>query len=197
MKILRRAYDWVLHWAETPYGMPALFLLAFIESSLFPIPPDVLLIALCIAAPSRAFRFALVASLGSVLGGVAGYGLGMAFWELLNPFFYQYVPGFSPESFARVQLLFLTYDFWAVFTAGFTPIPYKLITIGAGVFQIQFGMFVFASLVSRSLRFFLVAWMLKRYGAAMRILIEKYFNLLSIIFVLLLLGGFLILKKVV
>lgn len=196
MRILRRAYDWVLHWAETPYGMPALFFLAFIESSLFPIPPDVLLIALCISAPTRAFRYALMASIGSVLGGIAGYGIGMAFWGALDGFFYQYVPGFSPASFARVQQLFVAYDFWTVFTAGFTPIPYKVITIGAGVFQIHFGMFVFASLISRSLRFFLVAWLLKRYGAAMRILIEKYFNLLSILFVLLLLGGFLVLKKI-
>lgn len=174
--------------------MPALFLLAFAESSFFPIPPDVLLIALCISAPSRAFRFALVASLGSVFGGITGYALGMTFWGLLSPLFYQYVPGFSPDSFARVQQLFATYDFWTVFTAGFTPIPYKLITIGAGVFQIHFGMFVFASLISRSLRFFLVAWLLKRYGAAMRYMIEKYFNLLSILFVILLLGGFLVLK---
>ncbi len=196
MRLLRRAYAWVLHWADTPYGTPALFILAFVESSLFPIPPDVLLIALCIAAPTRAFRFALVASCGSVLGGIAGYGLGLAFWELLNPFFYQYVPGFSPDVFARVQGLFDAYDFWTVFTAGFTPIPYKVITIGAGVFQIHFGMFVFASLVSRSLRFFLVAWLLRRYGAVMRNLIEKYFNLFSILFVLLLLGGFLVLKKV-
>lgn len=196
MKFLRRIYDWVLHWAETPYGVPALFLLAFVESSIFPIPPDVLLIALCIAAPSRAFRFALVASLGSVLGGMTGYSLGMVFWELLSPYFYQYIPGFSPASFARVQQLFETYDFWTVFTAGFTPIPYKLITIGAGVFQIQFGMFVVASLISRSLRFYLVAWLLRRYGPAMRLWIEKYFNLLSILFVLLLLGGFLVLKKV-
>lgn len=196
MRILRRAYNWVLHWAETPYGMPALFFLAFIESSLFPIPPDVLLIALCISAPTRAFRYALMASIGSVLGGIAGYGIGMAFWGVLDTFFYRYVPGFSPAGFVRVQQLFVNYDFWTVFTAGFTPIPYKVITIGAGVFQIHFGMFVFASLVSRSLRFFLVAWLLKRYGAAMRILIEKYFNLLSIVFVLLLLGGFLVLKKV-
>lgn len=195
MRILRRTYDWVLHWAETPYGMPALFFLAFIESSLFPIPPDVLLIALCISVPSRAFRFALVASVGSVLGGIAGYGIGMAFWGVLDNFFYQYVPGFSPAGFARVQQLFVAYDFWTVFTAGFTPIPYKVITIGAGVFQIHFGMFVFASVVSRSLRFILVAWLLKRYGAAMRLLIEKYFNLLSIVFMLLLLGGFLVLKQ--
>jgi membrane protein YqaA with SNARE-associated domain len=196
MRWLRRCYDWVLHWAETPYGAPALFLLAFAESSLFPIPPDVLLIALCIAAPFRAFRFALIASLGSVLGGMAGYGLGMAFWGLLDQYFYLYVPGFSPASFARVQQLFASYDFWTVFTAGFTPIPYKLITIGAGVFNIHFGMFVLASLVSRSLRFYLVAWLLRRYGPAMRLLIEKYFNLLSILFVLLLLGGFLVLKQV-
>ena len=196
MRVMRRLYDWVLHWAETPYGVPALFLLAFAESSFFPIPPDVLLLALCIAIPTRSFRFALVASLGSVLGGVAGYGIGRGLWEAVSGYFYLYVPGFNETVFSRVQHLFATYDFWTVFTAGFTPIPYKVITIGAGVFHINFPVFVLASLISRSLRFFLVAALIYRYGPAVRRFIEKYFNILSIVFMLLLIGGFVVIRHV-
>ncbi len=196
MRLIRKLYDWVLHWAETPYGGPALFLLALIESSVFPVPPDVLLIALCIAVPTRALRFALLASIGSVLGGLLGYGIGWGAWPLVNTFFFQYIPGFSPDVFARVQSLFAEYGFWVVFTAGFTPIPYKVITIGSGVFQINLMIFLVASLISRSLRFFLVAWLLRRYGSGMREFIERYFNLLSIVFLLLLFGGFFLLKYV-
>ena len=196
MRLVRKLYDWVLHWAETPYGGPALFLLAFVESSIFPVPPDVLLITLCIALPSRAWRFALLASTGSVLGGLLGYGIGWGAWPLVNTFFFDYIPGFTPAVFERVQDLFAEYDFWVVFTAGFTPIPYKVITIGSGVFNINLLVFFVASLVSRSLRFFLVAWLLHRYGSGMREFIDRYFNLLSIIFVLLLIGGFLLLKYV-
>jgi membrane protein YqaA with SNARE-associated domain len=195
MIYLRRLYHWVLHWADTPYGMPALFLLAFAESSFFPIPPDVLLLALCISIPTRAFRFALVASAGSVIGGVAGYGIGVGLWELLADFFFLYVPGFSEAAFARVQNLFDTYDFWAVFTAGFTPIPYKVITVGAGVFHINFAVFVIASAISRSLRFFMVAWLIHRYGPVMRDFIERYFNVLTLIFMFLLVGGFIVVKQ--
>ncbi|MEJ2476150.1 MAG: VTT domain-containing protein [Desulfobacterales bacterium] len=196
MRLMRRLYDWVLHWAETPYGGPALFLLAFAESSIFPVPPDVLLIALCIALPLRSWHFALLASVGSVLGGLLGYLIGWGAWPLVNGFFYSYIPGFTPAVFQRVQELFAAYDFWLVFTAGFTPIPYKVITIGSGVFQINLAVFTIASLVSRSLRFYLVAWLLFRYGPGMRRFIDRYFNLLSIVFLLLLLGGFLLLKYV-
>jgi len=196
MRLIRRLYDWVLHWAETPYGGPALFLLALVESSVFPVPPDVLLIALCIALPSRAWRFALLASAGSVLGGLIGYGIGWGAWPVVNSFFFDYIPGFTPAVFEKVQGLFAEYDFWVVFTAGFTPIPYKVITIGSGVFKINLPVFVIASLVSRSLRFFLVAWLLRRYGPGMRDFIDRYFNLLSIVFVVLLVGGFLLLKYV-
>jgi membrane protein YqaA with SNARE-associated domain len=196
MRLVRRLYDWVLHWAETPYGGPALFLLALVESSIFPVPPDVLLIALCIALPSQAWRFALLASAGSVLGGLIGYGIGWGAWSFVDTFFFDYIPGFTPAVFERVQGLFAEYDFWVVFTAGFTPIPYKVITIGSGVFNINLLVFSVASLVSRSLRFFLVAWLLHRYGSGMRDFIDRYFNLLSIVFVLLLLGGFLLLKYV-
>ncbi|ALC16724.1 cytochrome b561 [Desulfuromonas soudanensis] len=194
MWVIRRLYDWVLHWANTPYGAPALFLLAVAESSFFPIPPDVLLLALCISVPARSFRFALLASVGSVLGGILGYGIGLWLWEGLASYFYNYVPGFTEQVFASVQNLFSTYDFWTVFAAGFTPIPYKVITIGAGVFQINFPVFVLASAISRSLRFFLVAWLIYRYGTTMRGFVEKYFNLLSILFVVLLIGGFVVIR---
>jgi len=196
MRMIRKLYDWVLHWADTPYGGPALFFLALIESSVFPVPPDVLLIALCIALPSRAWRFALLASAGSVLGGLLGYGIGWGAWPLVNSFFFDYIPGFTPHVFAKVQSLFEAYGFWVVFTAGFTPIPYKVITIGSGVFQINLVIFLIASLISRSLRFFLVAWLLHRYGPGMRDFIDRYFNLLSIVFLILLFGGFLLLKYV-
>lgn len=196
MKFVRRLYDWVLHWAETPYGGPALFLLAFVESSVFPIPPDVLLIALCISLPSRAWRFAALASAGSVLGGVLGYTIGWGAWPLVNSFFFDYIPGFTPAVFIKVQNLFAEYDFWVVFTAGFTPIPYKVITIGSGVFKINLVIFVVASVISRSMRFFLVAWLLRKFGPGMRLFIDKYFNLLSILFMILLVGGFVLLKYV-
>ncbi|WP_432821377.1 YqaA family protein [Trichloromonas sp.] len=196
MKMLRRLYDWVLHWAATPYGAPALFLLAFAESSFFPIPPDVLLLALCISIPARSFKYALIASVGSVLGGVAGYGIGISLWGVLSEFFYRYVPGFTVQTFDHVQHLFATYDFWTVFTAGFTPIPYKVITIGAGVFEINFAIFLLASAVGRSLRFFLVAGLIYKYGPTVRDFIEKYFNMLTLAFMILLIGGFVLIKYI-
>ncbi|MDX9707990.1 MAG: YqaA family protein [Trichloromonas sp.] len=194
MKMIRRLYDWVLHWAATPYGTLALFCLAFAESSFFPIPPDVLLLALCIATPRRSFRYALLTAVGSVLGGMLGYGIGHSLWGMVSDYFFRYVPGFTEAIFATVQELFVTYDFWAIFTAGFTPIPYKVFTIGAGVFEINFPVFVFASVIGRSLRFFLVAALIYRFGPAVRNFIEKYFNLLTLIFMVLLIGGFLVIK---
>ncbi len=194
MKIVRCLYDWVLSWAETPYGVPALALLAFAEASFFPVPPDVLLIALCLAVPSRAYFFALVATLGSVTGGMFGYLIGWGGWDLLGPLFYQYVPGFSEQGFAHVKELFERYDFWTVFAAGFTPIPYKIFTIASGAFQINFLVFVAASLVSRGLRFFLFAVLLYYIGRPARAFIEKYFNLLTILCLVLLIGIVLLIK---
>ena len=190
MKVVRRLYDWVLAWAETPYGVPALAVLAFIEACFFPVPPDVLLMALCLALPLRSYRFALVATLGSVSGGVAGYLIGWGFWESTSSFFYAYVPGFTEEGFAHVRGWFDQYDFWAVFAAGFTPIPYKIFTIASGAFQINLPVFIGASLISRALRFFLVAALFYYLGKPARILIEKYFNLLTILFLGILFGGF-------
>jgi len=190
LNILRNLYNWVLGWAETPYGPIALFILAFCEASFFPIPPDILLIALSLSLPAQALWYAFLSSVGSVLGGITGYLIGFLLWQSLSSYFFTYIPGFSPEAFAVVQSYFDRYDFLVVFAAGFTPIPYKIITIGAGVFGVNFPVFVIASLVSRSARFFLVAWLLKRYGSPIRGFIERYFNLLAIVFMVLLIGGF-------
>jgi membrane protein YqaA with SNARE-associated domain len=191
---VRRLYDWVLHWAETPYGAPALFVLALAESSFFPVPPDPLLIALCLGAPGLSLRFAANATVASVVGGVIGYGIGAGAWHLLQDWFFAYVPGVSPGSFAQVQGLYDRWDFWAVFLAGLTPIPYKVFTLSAGVFSISFPVFVVASVLSRGLRFFLLAGLIFYFGEPITRFIDRYFNLLAWAFGLLLVGGFLVLE---
>ncbi|HET9949190.1 MAG TPA: YqaA family protein [Longimicrobiales bacterium] len=193
---VRRLYDWVLHWAETPYGAPALFLLALAESSFFPIPPDPLLIALCLGAPALSLRFALNCTVASVTGGMIGYAIGAGAWHVLQDWFYAYVPGVSPEAFANVQQLYDRWDFWAVFLAGLTPIPYKVFTLAAGVFAIDFPIFVLASVLSRGLRFFALAALIYKFGEPIASFIDRYFNRLAWLFGLLLLGGFLVIELV-
>lgn len=194
--IVRRLYDWVLHWAHTPYGIPALVLLTFAESSFFPIPPDPLLVALCIAAPRRSLLFAAAATTASVLGGVAGYWIGAGGWHIVQDFFFTYVPGVSPEAFGRVQVLYDHWDFWAIFFAGLTPIPYKVFTLSAGVFRINFPIFVIASVLSRGLRFFIVAALIRRYGAPISVFIDRHFNRLTIAFGVLIVLGFMVIEFV-
>ena len=198
--LTRRLYDWVLHWAETPYGLWALFILAFAESSFFPIPPDVLLIALATGLPKKSFKFALWCSVASLLGGILGYLIGQFLWysggeySSVATFFFQYIPGFTEARFQSVGQLFEHYNFWVVFTAGFTPIPYKVITISAGVFDINFMMFIIASAVGRSARFFLVGALIYYFGKPIRAWIDRWFNLLVVAFTVLLIGGFVIIK---
>jgi membrane protein YqaA with SNARE-associated domain len=164
------------------------------ESSFFPIPPDPLLVALCLGVPALSMRFAATATLASVIGGVIGYGIGAGAWHLLQDWFFAYVPGVGPESFARVQGLYDRYDFWAVFLAGLTPIPYKVFTLSSGVFSINFGVFVIASVLSRGLRFFVVAALIYRFGPPITRFIDRYFNLLAIAFGVLLVGGFVLIE---
>ncbi len=194
--LVRRLYDWVLHWADTPYGLPALGVLALVESSVFPLPPDPLLIALCLGATYRSLRFAAVATVASVLGGILGYGLGAVVWGSVSGFFFDFVPGVTPEAFAEVQGYYERWDFWAVFVAGLTPIPYKVFTISAGVFAINFPIFVLASVLSRGLRFFLLAGLVYRYGEPIGAFIDRYFNLLTWVFTLILISGFVLIKVV-
>ncbi len=193
---IRRLYDWVLHWAETPYGTPALGVLSFAESSFFPIPPDPLLIALSLSVPRRAFLYAAVASVCSVVGGLAGYGIGAWAWGQVGQFFFAYLGpmGFTPENFDLVQVKYQENAFLAIFAAGFTPIPYKVFTVAAGVFSVSLGPFLLASVISRSARFFTVAALIWLFGPAIKIFIDRYFNLLTAVFFALLAGGFLVVK---
>jgi membrane protein YqaA with SNARE-associated domain len=192
----------VLHWADTPYGTPALFVLAFAESSFFPVPPDVLLAPLVLGNRRRWFRFALACSIASILGGMLGYAIGMTVWEQIDQTVYSWhLPGINEGNFAKATEWYGTYNFWIVFTAGFTPLPYKVITISAGMFfkdegWAPFLMFMFASTVSRSARFFLVAGLMGRLGPRIVPVIDRYFNLLCVLFVALLIGGFAVIKFV-
>lgn len=194
MKWLRRLYDWVLSWADSPYGTAALAVLAFAESSFFPIPPDVLLIALCVGQRVKALWFATVCAVSSIIGGIAGYLIGWGIWAMVSHLFFAYVPGFTEAQFARVQNLYEHYNFWVVFVAAFTPIPYKVITIAAGVCQINFLWFMVASIVGRSARFFIVAGLIYRFGEPIRDFIDRWFDLCAIAFTILLIGGFVVLK---
>jgi membrane protein YqaA with SNARE-associated domain len=192
--ILRRIYDSCLHWMGKPGGIWVLFWVAVVESSVFPIPPDVFLMGLAIAVPAKAFRFALVCTVGSVLGGMLGYGLGYFFMELVGHHIISFYG--MTEQFSEVQALYRRYDAWAVGAAGFTPLPYKLFTLTAGAFELNFATFCLASLISRGARFFMVAAFIYYFGPAIRGFIERYFNLLTIIFLLLLIGGFVVFKTV-
>jgi membrane protein YqaA with SNARE-associated domain len=198
---IRRMYDWVLHWANTRYALPALFILAFAESSFFPVPPDVLLIAMAVSIPAKAFRYALVCTLGSVTGGMIGYFIGYELWysssgdfSSFANLFFNYIPGFTEELFFKVSKMYEDNAFLAVFTAGFTPIPYKIFTITGGVCKINFFTFIIASILSRALRFYLVSAIIFKFGAPIKSWIEKYFNLVAIAFTVLLIAGFIAVK---
>ncbi|TKJ33846.1 MAG: cytochrome B [Planctomycetes bacterium B3_Pla] len=194
----RRLYDWVIHFAQTKHGTTALFVLSFAESSFFPVPPDVLLGPLALGAPKKWLRFALACSIASVLGGILGYCIGMFLWSLIGQWVFAHLGGLrlTEANFAKFQRWYDEYDFWVVFTCGFTPLPYKVCTISAGVAQISFAGFLVASTISRSARFFIVAGLMGWKGERIRPFVEKYFNWFSLAFVVLLIGGFLVIKWV-
>lgn len=194
MKYIRKIYDWVLSWADSKWGTLALFVLAIIEASIFIVPPDVLLIALCLGAPKKSLKYALVCTVGSVIGAAIGYGLGFWLWDAVQGWF---IPNlFSQEAFDGVGAMYEEWNFWAVFTAAFTPIPYKVFTIAAGVFSINFPMFILASIVGRGMRFFLIAWLIWKFGPPIKTFIDKYFNWVVMIFTILLIGSFVLIKYV-
>lgn len=184
--IVRRLYDWVLSWADTRYGTPALFVIAFAESSFFPIPPDVLQLALSVGKPRRSFWYAAVATAGSVLGGILGWTIGFALWESMEGFFFDYVPGFTAENFGKVEAKYNEHAFLAIFSAAFTPIPFKVFTICSGVFEVALGTLLLASTLGRGARFFLVGSTIFFFGPKVRDLLERYFGLAT--FVMLALG---------
>ena len=190
--MFRRLYNWVLGWADTKYGVPALAIVSFAESSFFPVPPDPLLMALSLGKPKRAFWYALVCSVMSVLGGIFGYFIGWALWGLMSSFFLTYV--FSPEAFDFVRVQYEQNAFLAILGAAITPIPYKVFTVSAGVFHINLLYLILASAIGRSARFFLEAGLVYFFGEQIRNFIDKYFNLLVTLFFILVLAGFFIVK---
>ncbi len=187
--LLRDLLHWVESFAESPHGVWALVVLSFAESSFFPVPPDVLLIALSLGRPDLAFWFAAVCAAASVVGGMAGYGIGFYGGRpLLRRFF-------SADRVRAVEGYYDRYNAWATGIAGLTPLPYKLFTLSGGAFSIDFKIFVLASIVSRSLRFFAVAAIVYWFGDAARLFIEEYLGWLTIAFVVLLVLGFWIAGK--
>ena len=194
---IRKIYDWTLSLAKKKTSSAWLAVLSFAEASFFPIPPDVLLIPLCLGALRKAIYFATICSVASVLGGLTGYAIGHFAWDGLQEYFYQYVPGFTKEKFFRIAEWYEEWGWPLVFLAGFSPIPYKIFTIASGVLGMALLPFTLASAVSRSGRFFLVALLISKFGEPMKELIDKHFNKLAFAFALLLIGGFLALKLLV
>lgn len=191
---LRSLKAWVEGFAKKPGALWALFLIAFAESSFFPIPPDVLLIAIAVLVPKRSFRYALICSVGSVLGGMLGYLIGYGFYDAVGARIIEFY-GLT-SAYERVRLMYESNAFAAIAIAGFTPIPYKVFTIAAGVFEVSFGVLVLASALSRSARFFLVAGLIYLFGPKVQGFIDKYFDVLSIAFVVLFVLGFVVVKWV-
>lgn len=190
--LIKKLYDWVLKWAETPYGSWALFFLAFAESSFFPVPPDVLLIALAISIPRRAFKFALICTMGSLIGGIVGYGIGLFGYESVGKPIIELYHG--QQLMLSIKTKYDLYGFWGVLIAAITPIPYKIFTISSGFFQFNFVQFVIASSIGRAFRFFAVGSLIWKFGPPIKLFIDKYFNFLVTVFVILLVIGFFIVK---
>lgn len=185
----KRLYLWVLHWADTRYGTSALAAISFAESSFFPIPPDVLQIALSVGKPKRSFYYAGVSASASVLGGILGWLIGRFLWHTAEGFVFA-LPGFTHEAFTHVQQLYLDNAFLAIVTAAFTPIPFKVFTIASGVFEVPLGTLILASALGRSGRFFLVGASIYLFGPAIRNFLDRYLEWITIALFVLLIGGF-------
>lgn len=190
--LLQNIYNKMLQASAHKYAMWFLFVVSFAESSFFPIPPDIMLIPMVLAAPSKAWQIAFLCTFASVLGGFFGYFIGVYLFDLVaEPLlnFYGYL-----DKFKTFENYYHTYGAWIVFGAGITPFPYKIITIASGAVHLNLGVFTLASICARGIRFYLIAWLLKKYGAPMKNFIEKNLGWLSILFLALLIGGFTLLK---
>ena len=191
--MLRRLYDWTISMADHPRALWVLAVVSFVESSVFPIPPDVLMIPMILARPSRAWLIALVALVSSVIGGLLGYAIGALAYEQLGQPILAALG--KADAMAEFSTRFNDVGFWAVLTAGVTPFPYKVITIMSGWTAMPLGTFIATSILARGLRFFLVAALLWKFGAPIRDFIERRLGLVTILFVVLLFGGFYLVRQ--
>ncbi|MBT8411018.1 MAG: DedA family protein [Octadecabacter sp.] len=190
--MIKRLYDWTLSLANSPHALWALAFVAFIESSVFPIPPDLLMIPMIIAAPRRAFLIAAVATVSSVLGGVLGYAIGMFAMDTIGAPVLDALG--KTDAVAEFSNRFNGVGFWAVLIAGLTPFPYKVITIMSGATAMPLGTFMITSILARSLRFFIIAALLWKFGAPIRDFIERRLGLVFVAFCVLLVGGFILVR---
>lgn len=193
--LLKKLYNWVISWAHKKYSSAALFILAFAESSFFPIPPDVLQIALSVSKPKKSFFYALISSAGSVLGGILGYFIGFFLFDTIGSIIINSL-GYQAQ-FNSVGDLYKSYAFLAILVSAFTPIPYKVFTIAAGFWQVGLLPLIAASVIGRSARFFIVATLIYFFGPKIKEFIDKYFNLLTMIFIILLISGFVLIKYII
>ncbi len=186
--MLRRLYDWVMSLAATRHADRALGAIAFIESSVFPIPPDALIIPMVLADRSKWLRIATIATVGSVLGAFLGYAIGALFFDLLGEPILAFYG--KADAFAEMTARYNEWGGWAVLFAALTPFPYKVLTIFSGVTGLNLVVFTLVSIIGRGARFFLVAYLLRRYGAPIQGFIEKNLGILFTLFMILLIGGF-------
>lgn len=192
MNILKKFYNWTLSKANHPKASWFLSFISFIESSVFPIPPDIILIPMILANKFKAWWYAFVCTISSVLGGIVGYFIGAFFYSTIGIIIINY---YSLETqFDAFELWYNKFGFWFVIAGGFTPFPYKFITIASGVFHLNIILFIISAFISRGLRFFLLALLLKLFGEWIKNFIDKYFNIIIILFFILFFGGFFILK---
>jgi membrane protein YqaA with SNARE-associated domain len=193
-ELLRRLYDYTMSLAASRHAVWALAVVAFVESSVFPIPPDVLLIPMVLTARAKAFEYAFVATIASVLGGLAGYAIGWGLWEVVGQPSLEFYGAMG--KFESFRDGYNEYGALIVFIAGLTPFPYKVITIASGAFGLDLMAFIVASVLSRGGRFLIVAGLLWRFGPPIKAFIEKYLGLLTVAFCVLLVGGFVVLRYV-
>lgn len=190
--MLRRLYDWMIELAAHPKAVWALAIVSFAESSFFPIPPDVMLIPMVLAKRARAWFYATICTLSSVLGGIAGYAIGFLLFDLIGKPLLDFY-GYS-EAFTKFAAQYNDYGAWIVFFFGVTPFPYKVITIASGATSLNFWVFMLASIAARGLRFFVVSGLLYWFGPPIREFIERHFGLVTILFFVLLAAGFIAIK---
>ena len=192
MNLLRSLYNWTLKKAEHKYSSWILSIVSFSESSFFPIPPDVLLIPMIIAKRTKAWTYALICTLSSVIGGIAGYAIGFFLFNSIGILIVEFYH--LSNSFNIFENYYKEYGILIVLGAGFTPFPFKFITIASGVFSLNIFLFILTAFVARGLRFYLLACLLFIFGEKIKILIDKYFNILAVLFFILLLGSFMLIK---
>lgn len=193
---LRKLYFWTLHWADTKHSLWALIIISFTESSFFPVPPDVLLLPMCMARPKKWLTYAFWCTAASVAGAVLGWGIGLYIWDAVSSFFYQWIPGFTQQRFEAFSALYQTYGFWVIMAKGLTPIPFKIITISAGACHVPLHIVVIASIISRGARFFVAAGLIRAFGEKARPYLEKHIERVFLVVLVLGILGFVALKYI-